>query len=57
MQTEQIYKISIEDIENSEQAKPQIVYGSFFKRYIASVLDGVISVIVTAILGGFLGGY
>ena len=29
MQTEQIYKISIEDIENSEQAKPQIVYGSF----------------------------
>ena len=55
MQTDQIYKISVEDIENSQQAKPKTVYGSFFKRYIASVLDGVISVIVTAILGGFLG--
>ena len=53
----QTYKISVEDIENSQQAKPETVYGSFFKRYIASVLDGVISVIVTAILGGFLGGY
>ena len=57
MQTDQPYKISVEDIENSQQAKPETVYGSFFKRYIASVLDGVISVIVTAILGGFLGGY
>lgn len=57
MQTDEVYKISVEDIKNSQQAKPEIVYGSFFKRYIASVLDGVISVIVTAILGGFLGGW
>ena len=51
MQTEQIYKISIEDIENSEQAKPQIVYGSFFRRYLASAFDGLVSIILFIKLG------
>tara|TARA_Y100000589_G_scaffold310275_1_gene328487 strand:- start:587 stop:835 length:249 start_codon:yes stop_codon:yes gene_type:complete len=50
MQTERIYKISIEDIENSEHAKPQIVYGSFFRRYLASEFDGLISIILFIML-------